>query len=600
MGRIDGSGGIAVFRAGVCPLALCSVLTIISFFTADTPLVHTIAFERENAMDNTKELNAVRTMLRRHPGRHTDVPRETMIRIILDRREAVPAACGALAVWTRPESTGRSPKDTVTVRRAESEAGIDWDSPNNIGIKADTFDMLLEDALLTLADYPEIFEVNRVVGADSRMALPIRMVSTDCIAALFADNMFRPVPDDIDKSCFYDRPFTLLVLPNNKLDPGRYEGRLRKLPSGRTTDMAIAMDLDRRMGIVYGSAYCGSVKKLIFTVMNYYLPGEGILPLHCSANEGKNGDIALLLGLSGTGKTTLSAVPDRALLGDDEHAWSEYGICNFENGCYAKLINLDPEKEPEIFHACFHDDDTLEHGAIIENAMMYPNGEFDLDDERFTPNSRGSYPLRYLSNVKESSMGDHPKVILFLTADANGVLPPVAKLNPEQAMLWFLMGYTSKLAGTETGIVEPKTTFSRFFGEPFMPRNPDVYASMLGDMMKKHRTQVYLINTGWSGGPYGVGKRMDIRLTRKLVNAALNGDLDTVEYTVDPLFHLKIPAAVPGLTDQALLQPKNTWVDKAAFEERAKKLAGQFAAHFDKAYGTKGIDPAVAAQCPGK
>ena len=551
-------------------------------------------------MDNTKELKTIQSMLHHHAGRHTNVPRETMIRLILGRGEALESACGALALWTRPESSGRSPKDTVIVKRSISEADIDWDSPNNIGITADTFDMILEDALETMADHPEIFEVNRVVGADSRMALPIHLVSTHCITALFADNMFRPVPDDIEKSCFYSKPFTLLVLPHDRINPERYDGRLRKVESGRTTDMAIAMDLDRRIGIVFGSAYCGSVKKLIFTVMNYYLPAEGILPLHCSANEGKNGDIALLLGLSGTGKTTLSAVPDRALLGDDEHAWSEHGICNFENGCYAKLINLDPEKEPEIYNACFHEDYTLYHGAIIENAMMYPDGEFDLDDERFTPNSRGSYPLRYLTNIKESSMGGHPSVILFLTADANGVLPPVAKLNPEQAMLWFLMGYTSKLAGTETGIVEPRTTFSRFFGEPFMPRNPDVYASMLGKMMKEHQTQVYLVNTGWSGGPYGVGKRMDITLTRKLVDAALSGDLKSVKYTVDPLFHVEIPLEVPGLKDQSLLQPKNTWKDKAAFDKRAKNLAAEFAAHFDKAYGDKGIDPAVAAQCPGK
>jgi len=551
-------------------------------------------------MDNTKEIIAINDMLKTHLGLHKDVPRETMIRIILDRREAIPAECGALVTWTPPESTGRSPKDTVIVKRAESEKNIDWDSPNNLPIEASTFDMLLEDALIEMSEMTELFEVNRVVGADSALALPVQTISTECISTLFADNMFRPVPDDIEKSCFSDEPFTLLVLPTSKLESNRYTGRLRKLPDGTTTNMAVAMDLDRRIGIVYGSAYCGSVKKLIFTVMNYYLPDENILPLHCSANEGKDGDIALLLGLSGTGKTTLSAVPDRALLGDDEHGWSENGIANFENGCYAKLINLDPEKEPEIFDACFHDDDVMYHGSIIENTMMYPDGTFDLDDERFTPNSRGSYPLRYLSNIKQSSCGSHPKTILFLTADANGVLPPVAKLNPEQAMLWFLMGYTSKLAGTETGIVEPKTTFSRFFGEPFMPRNPDVYASMLGKMMKKHQTKVFLINTGWSGGPFGVGKRMDIRLTRKLVDAAMTGKLDEVECVIDKYFHLEVPSSIPGLEDQDVLQPINTWTDKSAFAEYATKLATEFAAHFDKAYGGKGIDPAVEAQCPGK
>ena len=351
--------------------------------------------------------------------------------------------------------------------------------------------------------------------------------------------------------------------------------------------------------MVYGSAYCGSVKKLMFTAMNYLLPPEGILPLHCSANEGPDGDMALLLGLSGTGKTTLSADPKRALLGDDEHGWGNSGIANFEYGCYAKLINLDPEKEPEIYKAVMHKEDYRRHGAIVENAMIYPDGTFDLCDDRFTPNSRASYPLSYLSNIKASSQGDHPRTILFLTADANGVLPPIAKLTKEQAMLWFLMGYTSKLAGTETGIIEPKTTFSRFFGEPFMPRNPDVYARMLGDKLTKHKTAVYLVNTGWSGGPYGVGKRMDINLTRVMVHAAFSGSLNSIEYEENRTFHVLIPRACPGVPN-AILNPRNTWEDKAAYDRRATKLAAEFADHFDKAYGNKGIDPAVVAQCPGK
>jgi phosphoenolpyruvate carboxykinase (ATP) len=337
----------------------------------------------------------------------------------------------------------------------------------------------------------------------------------------------------------------------------------------------------------------------MFTVMNYYLPEKGILPLHCSANEGKNGDCALLLGLSGTGKTTLSADPNRALLGDDEHGWSDNGIANFENGCYAKLINLKKDKEPEIYEAMFHHDDYLTHGAIVENTMMYPNGTFDLDDERLTPNSRGSYPLTFLSNIKESSCSSHPKTILFLTADANGVLPPISKLTPDAAMLWFMMGYTSKLAGTETGIVEPESTFSRFFGGPFMPRNPEDYAVMLGDKMKEHNSQVFLVNTGWSGGSFGVGERMDINLTRALVDAALSGKLNDVEYEEDSRFHVLVPQNIPGI-DSSILQPKNTWQDKQAFENRANKLAKDFSAYFDKAYGNKNIPDAVRNQCPGK
>ena len=362
--------------------------------------------------------------------------------------------------------------------------------------------------------------------------------------------------------------------------------------------MMVGMDLDRSIGIVYGSAYGGSVKKLIFTVMNYILPQEGILPLHCSANEGDNGRSALLLGLSGTGKTTLSADASRALLGDDEHGWGDNGIANFENGCYAKLINLNAVKEPEIYNACFHEDDWLGHGSIIENTMMYPDGHFDLFDDRLTPNSRGSYPLRYLSNIKKSSIAGHPSTILFLTADANGVIPPVSKLNKAQAMFWFLMGYTSKLAGTETGITEPVTVFSRFFGEPFMPRNPDVYASMLGDRLDRHDTNVYLINTGWSGGPYGVGSRIDLPLTRIMVNAALSGELRDISYHEDPVFRVMVPDSCPGLQDNSILDPVNTWDDKEAYRVRALKLAAEFKAHFDKAYGGKGISREIADECP--
>ncbi|HFD40634.1 MAG TPA: phosphoenolpyruvate carboxykinase (ATP) [Anaerolineae bacterium] len=534
---------------------------------------------------------------------HKDVlrnpPRQTMIEEAVQNREAIVSANGALATWTPPESTGRSPKDTYIVRHRESESEIDWDSPNNIPLEPETFDLLLEDALQILAAQKRLYVTDRVLGADPAYALPVTTVADWALTALFTDNMFRPIPPDLARSIFADRPFYLLVAPYHKLDRQKYEGRLRRLPDGRTSDMAVAMDFDRRLGVVYGSAYGGSVKKLMFTVLNYLLPGEGILPLHCSANEGPKGDTALLLGLSGTGKTTLSADPGRALLGDDEHGWSDHGIANFEGGCYAKLINLREDKEPEIWRAVFHEDDYRQHGAIVENCMIYPWGAFDVDDERYTPNSRASYPLRYLSNIKTPPVGGHPKTILFLTADANGVLPPVSKLTPEQAMLWFLMGYTSKLAGTETGIVDPVSTFSRFFGEPFMPRNPDVYARMLGEKMKQHGSQVYLINTGWSGGPYGVGARMDIDITRAMVHAALSGDLDDVEYDEDPLFHILVPRTCTDCPSD-ILNPRNTWADKEAFDQRARKLAADFSAHFDRAYGNKGIDPAVAAQCPGK
>ena len=537
-------------------------------------------------------------VLRKHRDVVDNPPREEMIRDAVERREAIVSANGALATWTPPESTGRSPKDTYIVRHPATEGEIDWDSPNNLPMDPETFDMIVEDALAALGGKERLYVTDRALVADSSYAMPIRTVSYWALTALFTDNVFRPMPSNIEESIFHGRGFTLLVAPYDKLDRARYAGRLRTMPGGKTSNMAVAMDFDRRWGVVFGSAYGGSVKKLMFSVMNYMLPAEGILPLHCSANEGPGGDIALLLGLSGTGKTSLSADSRRALLGDDEHAWSDHGIANFENGCYAKLINLREHKEPEIWSAVLHHAPYLEHGAIVENAMMYPQGHYDLDDERLTPNSRASYPLDFLTNTKTPPIGGHPKTILFLAADANGILPPVSKLTPEQAMLWFLMGYTSKLAGTETGIVDPVSTFSRFFGEPFMPRNPDVYASMLGERMRRHGSTVYLVNTGWSGGPFGIGERMDIDVTRAIVHAALSGQLDEVEYDEDPLFHVMVPRTCPDVHCE-ILNPRNTWADKEAFDRRASKLAQEFKAHFAKAYGDKGIDPAVARQCPG-
>ena len=534
-----------------------------------------------------------------HANILNNISRKEMIEHAVANKEAIIAASGALATWTPTESTGRSPKDTVTVKRASSEKNIDWSSPNNIPIDEETFDMAFQDALDYLKKAQKVYVTDRVIGADSKYALPVKTVTDFALTALFTENMFRPVPDDIEKSVFASDGYQLLAIPYEKLDPKKYEGRLRKLSDGSTSNMIVAMDMDRKLGVIIGSAYMGSVQQLMFTVMNYLLPLEGILPLHCSANEGPKGDCALLLGLSGTGKTSLSADPSRALLGDDEHGWGEDGVANFEYGCYAKMIDIDPAKETDIYDAVMHKDDYREHGSIVENAMIYPNGTFDYFDDRFTPNSRSSYPLRYLKNIKESSKSGHPKTILFLTADAYGVLPPVSKLNPDQAMLWFLMGYTSKLAGTETGITAPVATFSRFFGQPFMPINPDVYAGMLGEKMKKHGTQVYLINTGWSGGAYGVGKRIDINLTRKMVNAALNGELVDVEYKYDALFHLNVPTTCPGVPSEMLFA-KNTWDDKEAFDKAARKLAGEFSDDFDKSYGDKKIKESIVKSCPGK
>lgn len=551
-------------------------------------------------MSNVNDLKGrLDAALNKHPKVYNNLPRTELIRASVENREALVSESGALATWTPRESTGRSPKDTLMVKHPDTQHLIDWTSPNNIPIAPDTIEMLLEDGISMLGDLDKVYVIDRVIGADSRYALPVKVITSHALSALFCDNMFRPVPADIDRSIYYGKDFYLFALPYKKLDGNRYEGRLRKMPDGITSNMAVAMDFDRNLGVVVGSAYMGSMKKLMFTVMNYKLPLDGILPLHCSANEGPKGDSALLLGLSGTGKTSLSADPTRSLLGDDEHGWDDFGIANFENGCYAKMIDIDPKKEKDIYDAVMHKDDYLQHGAMVENAMMYPDGSFDYFDDRYTPNSRSSFPLTYLKNIKASSCAGHPKTILFLTADAYGVLPPVSRLNREQAMLWFLMGYTSKLAGTETGVTEPQATFSRFFGQPFMPANPDVYADMLGTKMEKHNTHVYLVNTGWSGGGYGVGKRIDITLTRAMVNAALSGDLENVEYEMLDLFHLSVPKSCPGVPAE-ILMPVNTWKDKDAYQEAARKLAKAFSDAFDKNYGHKDIKESIVKMCPGK
>lgn len=541
----------------------------------------------------------VEDILAKHSNLKRNISRNEMIDYSVKNKEALVSKYGTLATWTPTESTGRSPQDTLIVKRKSNEEYIDWNSPNNLPIDEKTFYMVFKDALYALKEKEYLFVTDRVIGADSNYALPVTTVSDKALSSLFTDNMFRAIPEDITKSIFADKPFYLVALPYNKLNRAKYAGKLRKLENGETSDMVVAMDFDKRIGVVFGSAYMGSIKKMMFTVMNYYLPFEGILPLHCSANEGNDGKTALLLGLSGTGKTTLSADPNRALLGDDEHGWSEDGIANFENGCYAKMIDIEKEKEPDIFDAVLHKDYYLNHGSIIENAMMYPNGEFDFFDDRLTPNSRASYPLTYLKNIKPCSKGGHPSTILFLTADAYGVLPPISRLNRDQAKLWFIMGYTSKLAGTETGVVEPQVTFSRFFGRPFMPRNPSAYSMLLGEKMEKFNTNVYLVNTGWTGGPYGTGKRISLKYTRAMVEAALNGQLNDVEYKEDKLFHVNIPLTCPNVPTEILF-PENTWRNKNEYQIMAHKLAKAFSDHYDKSYGQSKIAKEVQNQCPGK
>lgn len=543
---------------------------------------------------NIKQL--LSTVLTNHPNVIHNPDRSLLIKDSVSRHEAVISESGALATWTPIHSTGRSPKNTFLVRGFPSEEKIDWTSPNNLPIAKEIFDYLYNEAINILAKKKAIYHSNRVIGADPKYAFPVNLVTDRALVTLFGYNMFREIPHDFQQSVFKDDQFSLLVLPYNYLDPQSLQLKFKdKLPSN--SKLIIAMDLDRKLGLVIGSSYLGSVKKLMFTVVNFILPDFGVMPLHCSANQNHKGECSLFLGLSGTGKTTLSTDHERELIGDDEHAWTDTGIANYENGCYAKLINLNPDKEPGIYKAVFTKRKHLDHGCIIENAMMYPNGTFDLDDDRLTQNSRVSYPIEYLENIKKDSRGNHPKTIIFLTADAFGILPPVVKLDLDQALLWFLMGYTSKLAGTETGIVAPKSTFSRFFGEPFMPRHPRDYLQLLKEKLTRFNPKVYLINTGWSGGPFGIGKRMDIDLTRRIINEVLQGNLDKVEFRKDERFHFLIPSSCPGV-DPKFLNPKSTWKDKAAYKEAENKLSSDFRLHFNQTYSQCGIDLRIQNQLP--
>lgn len=538
----------------------------------------------------------VTDLLDRHPHLCGNPDRTALIESSVSAREAMVSACGALATWTPPHSTGRMPERTMIVRRAASTTTIDWTSPYNLPIDPELFDRALAQAAAVLLAARPLYVMDRALGADPAYALPVRVVTNKALTALFADTMFRPAPDGLKRSSLAGPPFTVLAAPDH---PWREAGGGSQANGGRPP-MLIAMDFDRRLGVIIGSAYCGTLKKMLFTVMNYLTPPLGILPLHAAATEGPQGDTALLLGLSGTGKTTLSADPARRLLGDDEHGWSNHGVANFEYGCYAKLVRLDPAREPQLHEACFHQDDWRTHGAIIENALMYPNGQFDLHDTRLTENSRGAFRLSAMPLVKDPPIGGHPRTILFLTADANGVLPPIARLTTEQAMLWFLMGYTSKLAGTEAGVKEPVTTFSRLFGAPFMPRPAAVYADLLGRRLRQHGTDVYLVNTGWTGGPYGLGRRIALPVTRAMVQAALSGQLRDLPGVRDPYFHVSVPGHCPGVPDADMLSPRRAWTDAAAYERRARQLAGEFATAFERAYGQAGVDPAVAAECPGR
>ncbi len=476
-------------------------------------------------------------------------------------KEGVLASNGALIVRTG-ERTGRSPKDRFFVVEPKSKEHIAWGTINQ-PISEEIFNRLLAK-IQAYFQGKDLYVEDVYVGVNPRYRMPLRVVSELAWGALFAQTLFvRPqTPEEVEK---LTPQFTVLHAPFLKADPA---------VDGTNSEVFVIIHLGKGLIIIGGTGYGGEIKKSIFTVMNYRLPFQGVFPMHCSANVGENGDVALFFGLSGTGKTSLSADPHRRLIGDDEHGWSEEGVFNFEGGCYAKTIALSEEKEPQIYHA-------IRFGSLAENVVYDPvSRKIDFDSDEITENTRATYPIEHIDNVLIPGMAGHPHHIMFLTADAFGVLPPIAKLTPEMAMYHFMSGYTSKLAGTETGIDEPQATFSACFGEPFMPLPIVQYAEMLGKMMKRHRVNVWLVNTGWTGGPYGVGKRMDIRYTRAMIKAALNGELDRVEFKPHPVFKVLVPRTCCPEVPDKILDPRNTWEDQAAYDRQVKELARWFQENF--------------------
>jgi phosphoenolpyruvate carboxykinase (ATP) len=479
------------------------------------------------------------------------------------RSEGEFADMGPFVAVTTPH-TGRSPNDKFVVKEPSSEKDVDWGKVNQ-PLTVEKYQLLLDDVRKYLNESPELFVEDLYCGADPSYRLSVRYVSPNAWHMAFVRNMFiRPERSDLPT---FDPNFTVLHAPEFQGDPARH---------GIRSSTFVVLNLAERTILIGGTRYAGELKKAMFTVMNYLLPREGVLSMHCSANVGKAGDTALFFGLSGTGKTTLSAAPNRGLIGDDEHGWSDNGVFNFEGGCYAKVINLSPESEPDIYRT------TQMFGTVLENVVLDPaTKKVRFADQSITENTRASYPLDYIRHHVEGGRGGHPKNVVFLTADAFGVLPPVARLTPQQAMYYFLSGYTAKVAGTERGVKEPQPTFSACFGAAFLVWHATKYARMLGDLLRKHESKVWLINTGWSGGPYGTGKRIDLEYTRAIVNAALAGELDEVKTHTDPIFGLAIPAETKGVPAK-VLNPRETWPDTRAYDAQAKKLAGMFRENFDK------------------
>ncbi len=493
----------------------------------------------------------------------------------VDRGEGILSNTGALCVYTG-KYTGRSPKDRFVVDEASIHDEIAWGSVN-VPISTEKFEMIYKRMMAYLQNR-ELFVFDGFAGADREYSLSVRVVNELASENLFIHQLLiRPTQEELDN---FVPGFTVIAAPGFKCIPEE---------DGVNSEAAIIISFEKKCVIIAGSQYAGEIKKSVFSVMNFLMPARDVFPMHCSANVGKDGDTALFFGLSGTGKTTLSADPNRYLIGDDEHGWSKNGIFNFEGGCYAKCIKLSKEHEPEIWNA-------IKFGALVENVVVDPETRVcDYDDDSVTENTRVGYPVDYIPNAKLPSVAGHPKTVIFLTADAFGVMPPISKLSREAAMYHFVSGYTAKLAGTERGVTEPQATFSTCFGGPFLPRPASKYAEMLGKRIDEYGSNVYLVNTGWTGGPAsGEGTRMKLPYTRAMVTAALNGDLEKVEFELDPVFNVMVPKTCPNVPTE-LLNPRNTWKDKAAYDAAAKDLAARFVKNFSK---YEGMDPAVIAAGP--
>ncbi len=496
-----------------------------------------------------------------HPV-HYQLSPSTLSDQAVARGEGVLNDTGALVITTG-EFTGRSPKDKFIVKDALTENSVHWNE-FNIPIDPAHFDNLYNKLMQHLST-KEIWVRDCYACADNAYRLNIRVINENPWSNLFAYNMFlRPAEAELKS---FTPDWHIIQAPSFKADPAT---------DGTRQHNFAMVNFTKKVILIGGTGYTGEMKKGIFTILNYILPHEkNVLSMHCSANMGDNGDTAIFFGLSGTGKTTLSADPNRHLIGDDEHGWTDNSVFNFEGGCYAKTIDLSEEKEPEIFHA-------IKPGALVENVTFAEGTRtIDFHSKKITENTRVSYPLSFISNALEPSIGKTPKNIFFLTADAYGILPPISKLSPGQAMYQFISGYTAKVAGTEAGVVEPKSTFSACFGAPFLPLHPGQYAAMLGKKMKEHQVNVWMINTGWSGGPYGIGSRMKLPYTRAMITAALEGKLDNVSFEAHPIFGMMMPKECPNVPAE-ILNPRNTWANKESYDAKAKELAKQFVKNFEK------------------